>query len=60
MQEETFKNVKLIEELLRTWNEHRQALSLCAKTGKKLAKAMDDLGHGVEKTPITGIFELLL
>jgi hypothetical protein len=54
IQEETFRNVKLIEELLRAWNEHRQALSSCAKTGKKLAKAMEELGHGVEKTSITG------
>jgi hypothetical protein len=52
--EETFRNVKLIEELLRAWNEHRQALSACAKTGKKLAKAMEELGHGVDKTSITG------
>jgi hypothetical protein len=56
IQEETFRNVKLIEELLRAWNEHRQALSSCAKTGKKLAKAMEELGHGVEKTSITGSF----
>ena len=55
MQEETFRNVKLVEELLRAWNEHRQVLSACAKTGKKLAKAMEDLGHGVEKTSITGM-----
>jgi hypothetical protein len=54
IQEETFRNVKLIEELLRAWNEHRQALSACAKTGKKLAKAMEELGHGVDKTSITG------
>jgi hypothetical protein len=54
IQEETFRNVKLIEELLRAWNEHRQALSSCAKTGKKLAKAVEELGHGVEKTSITG------
>jgi hypothetical protein len=54
IQEETFRNVKLIEELLRAWNEHRQALSGCAKTGKKLAKAMEELGHRVEKTSITG------
>lgn len=54
IQEETFRNVKLIEELLRAWNEHRQALSACAKTGKKLAKAMEELAHGVDKTSITG------
>lgn len=58
MQEETFRNVKLIEELLRTWNEHRQALSQCAKTGKKLAKAMEELGHGLEKGSITGSLSL--
>ena len=55
IQEETFRNVKLIEELLRAWNEHRHALSVCAKTGKKLAKAMEELGHGVDKTSITGL-----
>lgn len=55
IQEETFRNVKLIEELLRAWNEHRHALSVCAKTGKKLAKAMEELGHGVDKTSITGM-----
>ena len=59
MQEETYRNVKLIEELLRAWNEHRQILSACAKTGKKLAKAMEDLGHGVEKTSITGMSFLI-
>lgn len=46
--------MKLIEELLRAWNEHRHALSVCAKNGKKLAKAMEELGHGVDKTSITG------
>ena len=56
IQEETFRNVKLIEELLRAWNEHRHALSVCAKTGKKLAKAMEELGHGVDKTSITGLW----
>jgi hypothetical protein len=54
IQEEAFRNVKLIEELVRAWNEHRQALSACSKSGKKLAKAMEDLGHGVEKTSMTG------
>jgi hypothetical protein len=58
MQEETFRNVKLIEELLKAWNEHRQALTACAKTGKKLAKALEELGHGVEKTSITGVLSL--
>jgi GTP cyclohydrolase I len=54
MQDDTFRNVKLIEELLKAWNEHRQALSGCAKTGKRLAKAMDELGHGLDKTGVAG------
>jgi hypothetical protein len=52
MQDKTFRNVKLVEELLRAWNEHRQALSACAKSGKRLAKAMDELGQGGDKTSI--------
>jgi hypothetical protein len=44
----------LIEELLRAWNEYRHALTVCAKSGKKLANAMEELGHGVDKTSITG------
>lgn len=53
MQDDTFRNVKLVEELLRAWNDHRQALSACAKTGKRLAKAMDELSQGLDKTSIT-------
>jgi hypothetical protein len=52
MQEETLRNVKLIEELLRAWNDHRQALAACAKTQKRLARAMDELGQGVDKTSL--------
>lgn len=54
MQDDTFRNVKLVEELLRAWNDHRQALSACGKTGKKLAKAMEELSQGVDKTSVTG------
>jgi hypothetical protein len=52
MQDDTFRNVKLVEELLRAWHDHRQALSACAKTGRRLAKAMDELGQGLDKTSI--------
>lgn len=52
MQDETLRNVKLVEELLRAWNEHRQALLACAKSGKRLARAMDELGQGTDKTSL--------
>lgn len=54
MQDDTFRNVKLVEELLKAWNEHRQALAGCAKTGKRLAKAMCELGLGLDKTGVAG------
>ncbi|WWC89840.1 uncharacterized protein L201_004768 [Kwoniella dendrophila CBS 6074] len=52
---DALKNVKLLEEVLNAWNEHRLAVSNLGKTSRKLASALKDLtgkSNGIDKVDI--------